>query len=460
MRKRIVEKREKRRETRERETAEKSFGFPLSLFVSRFSTIHILLSALCCLLCLKSAHADVSWTKQPKPANTPGYVGWFTYPYDPVSGQMLLWANDGGIYSTHMRFYSPITNAFTSIPGTGTNMDSCPLDSPTMPGDRHPDGQMAVDTKRNVLWDFGGVQANCNHLLNGDGSPNVTQRDWPAAPTSGPFISGWAGHSLIIDANTYTILTVADASHMTLSAAVSAGSHMYSFPSPDLNPRQDMYYLTLNADPTQDSWHQVIPAHQPTPAQAYASAMVYDADDDVLFAFGNIGNWVYCPTSGTGVLSNAQKTAGCDPATGGHGADDWTKVTPVGNVQPPGSYFPQMVYDTGSHQVIAYGGVQDSNNNINFNQTWAYQMLTHTWVQKALSTTPPPPYNATAAANGGTARSPSMVDEGSTAYNPVTHLVYYHQTTNAGAPADWQYDPSSTMDGLRAVPPLAAAVAL
>ncbi len=30
-----------------------------------------------------------------------------------------------------------------------------------MPGDRHPDGQMAVDTKRNLLWVFGGVNQTC-----------------------------------------------------------------------------------------------------------------------------------------------------------------------------------------------------------------------------------------------------------------------------------------------------------
>jgi hypothetical protein len=27
------------------------------------------------------------------------------------------------------------------------------------------------------------------------------------------------------------------------------------------------------------------------------------------------------------------------------------------------------------------------------------------------------------------------------AYNPTTGKVLYHQTSNTGAPADWQYDP-------------------
>jgi len=59
MRKRIVDKREKKREPRERKTAEMTFGFPLSLLFSRFSTIHILLSAACLLLCPKPAQAAV-----------------------------------------------------------------------------------------------------------------------------------------------------------------------------------------------------------------------------------------------------------------------------------------------------------------------------------------------------------------------------------------------------------------
>src|ERR1019366_1844962 len=112
---------------------------------------------------------------------------------------------------------------------------------------------MAIDTKRNFLWIYGGLNVNCG-------------------AASGP----------------------------------------------NSNPRQDMYYLTLNSNPTNDTWHQVSPAH--IPIANGSAAMSYDPDDDVLFAFGGDGgsltqtNWVYCRTAENltpGVLTAKQSAAGC-----------------------------------------------------------------------------------------------------------------------------------------------------
>jgi len=87
-----------------------------------------------------------------------------------------------------------------------------------------------------------------------------------------------------------------------------------------------------------------------------------------------------------------------------------------------------MVYDTAGKKAILYGGGLPNGTTF-YNQTWAYDVPSHTWTRKALAATPPPVYN------GSSTAQPTL------AYNSATHKVIYHQTSNAGAPADWQYDP-------------------
>jgi hypothetical protein len=315
-----------------------------------------------------SSGANVTWTNPAPTLLWPSYVGWITLPYDPVSRQTLIYAGPPngvhGIYSTDLYAYNSTTNVFTHIAGTGSTQDSCPADTATLPGDRHPLGQMAIDTRRNVLWLYGGLDVSCS-----------------------------------------------------------------SASGPNANPRQDMYYLTLNSNPALDTWHQISPAH--IPLANSGSAMVYDPDDDILFAFGSdIGsqtkdNWVYCRTAenpSPGTLTAKQSVAGCSAP------DDWTQIIPVGGIQPPAVNFPGMVYDPVTKKVILYGGMS-SGLTISYNQIWTYDVPTRTWTQRALSTTAPPVYA------GSNVAQPAL------AYNSSTGKVLYHQTSGAGAPADWQYDP-------------------
>jgi hypothetical protein len=192
--------------------------------------------------------------------------------------------------------------------------------------------------------------------------------------------------------------------------------------------RQDMYYLTLNSDPLQDRWHQVTPSRYPIANNS--AAMVYDPDDDVIFLFGSDAsaqthdNWVYCRTAenpSPGVLTSKQAAAGCGAP------DNWTEVTPAGGVQPPGVAYPGMVYDSVTKKVIQYGGMTGGGGPQN--QTWAYDIPTRVWTRRAVNSISPPVYN------GSFTAQPAM------AYNSVTHKILYHQTSNSGAPADWQYDP-------------------
>jgi len=158
---------------------------------------------------------------------------------------------------------------------------------------------------------------------------------------------------------------------------------------------------------------------------------VYDPDDDVIFHYGYDGssgannNWVYCSTIGNpipGVLTPKQSGAGCA------NSDDWTLISPVGGVQPPGAFFPGTLYDPVTKKVILYGGMNGGLNTA-YNQIWAYDVPAKKWTQKALSTIPPPVYSGQLAAHPGWA------------YNTRTGKILYRQTSNAGAPVDWQYDP-------------------
>ncbi len=300
---------------------------------------------------------DIAWTLLQRTAGWPGYNAYLSLHYDPVSLQTLhygvLWASES-IYSSDLFSYESATNTWTHIGGNGTTSSTCPASTSSWPGNRHPVSQMAIDTKRNLLWLFGGVCQGVN--------------------------------------------------------------------------RTDMYYMPLNANPTSDTWHQVTIRNPPMANNS--STMVYDPDDDVIFLFGSDGaaqthdNWVYCRTSENatpGVLTAKQSGAGCITA------DDWSEVSVTGGVQPPGVAFSGMAYDSLTKKVIQFGG--DTGGFVAQNQTWAYDVPTRRWTQKALNTVAPPVYSGP-----GTAQ-PAM------AYNPLIYKVLYHQTSNTGAPRDWQYDP-------------------
>jgi YetA-like protein/Bacterial Ig-like domain (group 1) len=191
----------------------------------------------------------------------------------------------------------------------------------------------------------------------------------------------------------------------------------------------DLYYLQLTSNPLNDTWHKVAtPAHLPP---IIDGAMAYDPDDDVLFLFGYDGgpstnnNWVYCRTAENptpGVPTAKQAGAGCT------NPDDWNEIQPIGGVQPQGIAYPGMVYDTVTKKMIQFGGNSGSLI-IAYNQTWAYDVPSKTWTQKALATIPPP------IEVGLITAQPAL------AYNSATNKVLFHQASNTGAPADWQYDP-------------------
>ncbi len=367
----------------------------------------------------------VTWVQQPRTAGWAGYNGYVSLRYDPVSQKTVLYGVPAGsmsIYSTDMFFYDAPTNAFLYLPIYSDMVDSCPASTPTQPGDRHPYDQMAIDTKRNVMWLYGGANQTCTGAMV---NVNGTAVTWLGSGLN-VFFPSWAGQQVNIAGTKYTVASVTDSTHLTLTTSAGVQNNVSLSISP--YPPSYTYMLHLNANPTQDTWQRM-----PTPVEPDAgisSSMVYDSDDDLLFVFGTDGSsqthnhWVYCPTDQNptpGVVTAKQAAAGCTSA------DNWVQVSPTGGIRPQGTAGPGLVYDPDIHKVIRFGG--DWGDGTTRNETWFYDVPSHTWTQKALSTTPPPVVNF--------AQGPDSV----IVYNPNTHKILHHQATGPGAPADWEYDP-------------------
>jgi Bacterial Ig-like domain (group 1) len=377
--------------------------------------------------------AAVTWVQQQHTPGWPGFNGYHTIRYDPVSQRTIIYAvpyGSGSIYSQALFFYNASNNTFTSLSSPyGTLLtDTCPANTPTWPSDRHPYAQIAVDTNRNRMWMYGGANQTCNGATVNVTGTSVT---WQCCGINVfNTLGSWTGATVAIGNKTYTVASVTDATHLQLTT----GAGNQNGVSLQLTNTGGMYYLKLNPDPSTDTWQQVFPSAMPNPISITA-ALAYDSDDDVLFAFGSDGssqnhdNWVYCPTDlnpTPGVLTAKQSAAGCRP-------DTWAEVGVAGGVRPPGVATSEMVYDPVTKKILQYGG--SWGDNTARNQTWAYDVPTRTWKQKALSTTAPPVWNGTA--SGAYSSAPAM------AYNPITHKLLYHQTSGTGAPADWQYDPAA-----------------
>lgn len=350
--------------------------------------------------------------------------------------------------------YNALTNTWTEIGGEKAAVDQCSVDSPHIPGERHPVSQMAIDSKRNFLWLYGGINQDCNPYSISVSGNVVT---WVSGDQ---FITtnNWVGATVAItntscdNFNPCTIASITDSQHLMLTTApgdTAAESMTFTDPG-TANPRLDMYYLTLNSDPTNDTWQRIDPANLPSNGEA---AMAYDSDDDLLIFWNNTGVYRYCsslmnPTSGQ--LSAVQAAAGCTIA------DDWT-LDGLPAVYPPGNCFNNIVYDSATHQIITMGGASCDGSTYYGNQVWAYSVYNKAWTQKCLSCSQTPPANA-----AGQPQVASGIP--ALAYNPARHTILFHQSYGTGAPADWEYNPStdsyvklSTIGGFSAPSSVAAA---
>jgi hypothetical protein len=234
-------------------------------------------------------------------------------------------------------------------------VDTCQDNGANWPRDRHPLGQMALDTNRNRLYVYGGANQGCVSLI---------------------------GHHPL-----------------------------------------DTWYLSLNADPSTDTWHSVSTAGSPNPDMVGTAA--HDPVNDVIVHLGGSGfnlTWVFCPTT-SGTLTQAQTDSGCTQA------DHWTDLTSSLTPQPSGRYWPSMVYSPEIHKIIVYGGWELYDNSSSFDtRIWTYDVRTKTWTALTPTGTVPP--------------APATYHDGeypAITYDSARHKILYHYFDSPAH--DYAYDP-------------------
>src|SRR5581483_6857425 len=177
--------------------------------------------------------------------------------------------------------------------------------------------QSAIDTRRMLWWQYGGVDQICAGAGVSVSGSTVT------FVAGNHFAANWAGASLTIagtactSASPCTVAATPAPTSNSVTLTTSPGNVTYTsgncpgasgclaLTDPGNQPtRLDMYYLTLNANPVSDTWTRVSPPSIASSSLANQSAgMVYDPDDDALvvvgaFNNGNVGVWKYYPTVG------------------------------------------------------------------------------------------------------------------------------------------------------------------
>jgi hypothetical protein len=369
---------------------------------------------------------SITWTRtyvqgSPQVEGTPNWSLWWNKVFhDPLSGKMTVWTNNGGIYATRMYFWDTTGHTWSRIAGTGVNANACSFDTATMPGERHPQGYMTLDTRRNRLYVFGGVNQACNADYISTNGTAATYAGGASVNDNYPFVTtgNWVGGTIIINGVDYTIASVTDSTHLTLttSAGVQTGV-VYSFPSPNVSPRRSMHYLNLNATETSSSWVQVTGSNVPN--GLVTGAAVYDPVDDIHYMRG----YVYCVENADSAIRTKQIAAGCVTP------EVWQTITESGT-SPTALTFFDMIYDPETEKIIYYGGM-DGGLSTSYNGTYAYDVPTKTWTQKCAGGCTPPPVYA-----GGYVATPAW------AYNTRDKKIYYRTVgTTSGAPKDYTYDP-------------------
>jgi hypothetical protein len=347
--------------------------------------------------------------------------------YDSTSQKTILWGaavNISNIYSTDWLYYNSTTHGWTLGPGNRSQVDICTVDG-SLPGDRHPYQQLAIDPAHGILLTVNGVNQGCkNAAITTNGTTTVTAGSGTTFPTNG----NYTGISAIIGGITYTISSVTDSTHLLMATTVPAGSTTINFPGAgDTSPRIDTYLGTLNVTPASLTFTKLSPALNPaqgvTNGPFQESAMDYDPDHDAFILYGNDNGpdthdtFAYCSTHGGGTLTAAQTSIGCTSP------DNWTELTVSGRtagVTP--SQKMGWLWSPEIHKFVLFGG-RTSGHTIT-NQTWTYDPVTKVF------------------ANAAPASSPTIetLDLNFVAFTYVSskHKFFYHRPSG---PDDWWYDP-------------------
>jgi Putative Ig domain len=362
------------------------------------------------------------------------------------------------IYGADMLFYNSASNTWKHGPVWGDLQNLCIGDQMAaygMPETRQTPGT-AIDTKRHRLYMTEGVNQSCTIAsLTTNGTSTVT-----ATGANGYFTMGnglWVGAGAQIQipqytGSTYTVASVdtekqihIDCGTGSYPACPNGGTTSFvTFPeragAADGSAIYDLWYMSLNPDPTTNTWTQVqfTVANNPQPNRE--ATMDYDPDDDCFLMNGsgsNIGaghyTWVFGSADGNpgGVLSASQTACGVVAS------NLFNEILSGGSsiASPPAVYYPHVVYDHNYHAFLEFGGLYTAyapppTGTIS-TDVWQYCPTSigtscgtaQTWAQKS-STNQPTPY-----VSGYQYPAPL------TLYNDT--LIYHY----VDGPADFQWSP-------------------
>jgi hypothetical protein len=302
----------------------------------------------------------VTWTLQTPNGTYPGRAGYLTLPWDPISHQTLFYAivpASNSIYASDVYFYTATTNQFVHLGGNGTLVTSCPANTSTWPGDRHPE-QMAIDTTRSRLYLFSGVCSGTNR-----------QDMWYLALNSDPSLDTW--HQV-------TIATVPLADPGTEMVYDATYDVIFLFGTDSGGQVNDHYVFcptnagTLSANQitagcaTADDWTRIEPANGNTIGTHFPAGVAYPG----LLPLGSGKVLMYGGQDGA--LTHQTDTWEYTIAT-----RLWAKLNP--STHPPislnvASGTPAWAYKASTGEVF-----YQQPNNTGAPKTWRYLRSTNTW---------------------------------------------------------------------------------
>ena len=390
------------------------------------------------------------WSTQGGGAPNNFFNGYHDIHYDPFTGKTWLWSTSsaGGpesIYSTRWHYFDSTAAVDTLFVDGGQSASwACKSNSESLPGTRHPVGQIWLDTQRNRIWlmqgvCLGNIQPDMYYLqLSNPPSPTGFKQVFPAHL---PVRFNQAGPKTMLTA---PIISPGQSTINVLSgSAIKNGMYLQILSermlvvSGGLTPTLTVLRGQLNTTPLKTIRSNTV---VDTVSGMFNNAsIVHDSDDDAFFLLGTDGGdnshsmQVYCDTSlNRGVLTASQKQVGCSLP------DDWNDLTAAmlaNGPLPTGLYYPNLEYDAVHHVLIQSMGLAGCCTPEN--QTWTYKPRAA--AKKWTNANPlNPPVNSSSNNEGG--RVAHAMVNGKYYYHLTAHTPSYG-TPPAKPPEDWVYDP-------------------
>lgn len=156
-----------------------------------------------------SSSAHITWRKSAVRLSPPRAAQWQLIRYDPIGQTTIIYQSDNtSIYSNGIWHFKAANESLLLLGTSGSTSQACPDDTDLWPGDRHPMGQTAVDTRRKVMWLAGGV---CGGISRADTyqlrlNANPSNNTWRRLPSKRfPYDTRY--NSMVYDPDTDVLFT-------------------------------------------------------------------------------------------------------------------------------------------------------------------------------------------------------------------------------------------------------------